>query len=74
MLTVTLPQPLEERFRELAASTGRSVEECLTEAATRFLEASEEERHDVELARQAVTEYEREGGIPWEQVKRDLAL
>ncbi|MBF0179620.1 MAG: hypothetical protein HQM03_06290 [Magnetococcales bacterium] len=72
MLTVTLPLPddLAESFRALAEEAGQTLHECIVSAMQRYLE----EMEDVEDARLALEEYEREGGVPWERVKEELGL
>ncbi|MBF0427832.1 MAG: ribbon-helix-helix protein, CopG family [Magnetococcales bacterium] len=74
MLTVTIPDDLAESFRLLAEGAGQSLHECIAGVMRRYLDEMEE-LEDVEDARFALEEYERNGGgVPWDQVKRDLGI
>ncbi|MBF0283991.1 MAG: hypothetical protein HQL51_05985 [Magnetococcales bacterium] len=64
MIALTLPQEAENRLQELAHETGRSVEECLKEAAFLYLEAMEE-RRDAADARVVLEEHRRAPGAPF---------
>ncbi|MBF0615175.1 MAG: hypothetical protein HQL92_08480 [Magnetococcales bacterium] len=75
MLSVTLPESMQEPLQTAVAATGGTIADLVAHAVERYLLELEEDRQDVEAARLALEEYEREGGgIPWEQLKQELGL
>ncbi len=68
MLSLQLPKEIEERLEALAAHTGRTKDDCATQAIVDFLEA--EEDYLVAIARLR----QERPGIPLEEVERRLDL
>lgn len=77
-MQVELSQDTENRYRNLARQTGKSIEECLREAAERYLEEQEEvtcatdsleDRLDSQIIRERLQTWEEQGmpGITLEE-------
>ncbi len=65
---ITLPKPVEDRLDSIAQRTGRTKEECATEAIVEFIESEEDYEVAVERLKR------NEPWIPLEEVKRRLGL
>ncbi|MEO5349483.1 MAG: hypothetical protein H7836_07555 [Magnetococcus sp. YQC-3] len=75
MFSVTLPDAMEGQLKAVIEETGGTISELVANAVDRYLREIEEDRQDIEAARLALEEYERDGGgVPWEQFKRELGL
>lgn len=69
---ITLHADVEEHFRNLAAMSGQSLEECVNDALARYLE----ELRDAEESDALYREFKAGGeqGIPWGQLKAEMDL
>lgn len=66
---------MEGQLKAVVEETGGTISELVADAVNRYLREMEEERQDIEAARLALEEYERDGGaVPWEQLKQELGL
>lgn len=75
MLSITLPDIMERQLKAVIAKTGGTISELVENAVERYFRELEEDQDDIKAASLALKEYERDGGgIPWEQVKRELEL
>ncbi len=65
---ITLPKQVEDRLDSIAQRTGRTKDECATEAIMEFIESEEDYQVAVERIKR------NEPRIPLEEVKRRLGL
>ncbi|MEO5364152.1 MAG: hypothetical protein H7838_11095 [Magnetococcus sp. DMHC-8] len=75
MFSVTLPDTMEGQLKAVIEETGGTISELVANAVDRYLRELEEDRQDVEAARLALEEYERDGGgISLDEFVRELGL
>ncbi|MEO5327614.1 MAG: hypothetical protein H7829_05155 [Magnetococcus sp. THC-1_WYH] len=75
MLTITLPDDLEEELQSMAEATGKTLPECVIGTIRRYLEELED-RKDAEDARKALEEYRRDPGraVSMDEVLKEYGL
>lgn len=64
----------EQVIQKVKGLSDEQARELLDYLAQKKREEAEEERLDIEAARQALAEADKEGWIPWEQVKAEMKL
>lgn len=75
MTTITLPDDLGTRLQTAAKETGGTIADLVREAVVRYLTEMEEDCQDIEAARIALEEYERDGkSITLDELVRDLGI
>jgi predicted DNA-binding protein len=79
VFAISLPHDVEIRYRTLARTTGKSIEEYLKEAAEKYLDALDEDRQDAEdslTIRERLAAWEQQGcpGITLEEYAHSRGL
>lgn len=69
-MLINVPDSLALEMQNAIDITGGTFSELVVSAINRYLV----ELDDIEAAKLALEEYEREGGTPWKQVKQELGL
>ncbi len=75
MLSIALPQDLEAKLQTLAEETGDAISEHVRNAIIQYFLDLEDDRQDIESAKSALEEVERNGGtITLDDLEQELGL
>lgn len=74
MLSITLPEAMETRLKQLAEESGETIHEHVRNAMVQYFLDLEEDQRDLAAAEAALAEVEREGAITLEELEQELGL